>query len=91
MEFDLDRDVGSNNWLSEDVGEVGCELNWVDSFHVSVCELGKFAERIEVALFSDDGDDVDGYTFLHCELTDLLVELFYLSDLLLIFGFIEST
>ena len=59
MQFDFELHVGGNDWHGEDVCKVFGELNGVHSFDLSTGQFGKFAQLIEVALVSGDGDHVD--------------------------------
>ena len=60
MDFHFCDNVGSNNRLRKNVGEVLVQSGRRDAIDIASGEFCKFGYRVQVALIARDRDNVDG-------------------------------
>jgi len=92
VEFDLGFNVGSNGRKREKVAEVVDQVFRFDSLDLTACSFTDTGDRVDVTLFSFNGNEVDCDTFVLGNLSNLRIKLFdFLQRLLIIFDTIKRS
>ena len=80
VKFDLQLDLGSKDSSREEVTKVFLQVQGIDSLDLSIGSLGNRADRINIALSADDGDNVDSHALWFCILSTFFVEFGFVSE-----------